>query len=330
MKKILLYVVIALVVIVGGGYAALVLKKPAMNPPSAMKVEATAERLQRGKYIFENVSDCGGCHSERNWDKFGAPVYDGRIGVGYAFPPELGLPGKVVAPNLTPDAETGLGSWSDGEKLRAVREGVSKDGRALFPFMPYTHFRKMSDEDAYSVVAYMNSLPPVKNRMPRTELNFPINLMIKFAPEPVTGQIRTPERTNRLKYGEYLVEMGGCAECHSQMEKGKVVKGKEFAGGTEFNFAGKLVRAANITPDEESGLGKWSEQRFVDKFKGFANMTYDNAPRMNQSNFTLMPWLSMSQLPEEDLRAIYTYLRTLKPVHNPVEVHPPLAPPPAQ
>lgn len=330
MKKILLYIVIALVVIVGGGYAALVLKKPATNSPSAMKVEATAERLQRGKYIFENVSDCGGCHSERNWEKFGAPVYDGRIGVGYAFPPELGLPGKVVAPNLTPDAETGLGSWSDGEKLRAIREGVSKDGRALFPFMPYTHFRKMSDEDAYSVVAYMNSLPPVKNRMPRTELNFPVNLMIKFAPEPVTGQIRTPERTNRLKYGEYLVELGGCAECHSQRERGKLIEGKEFAGGTEFNFAGKLVRTANITPDEETGLGKWSEQRFVDKFKGFANMTYDNAPRMNQSNFTLMPWLSMSQLPEADLRAIYTYLRTVKPVHNPVEVHPALAAPPAQ
>ncbi|QOY85511.1 c-type cytochrome [Paludibaculum fermentans] len=327
MKKVLLYVVIALVVIVGGGYAALVLKKPAMNPPSALKVEATAERLQRGKYVFEYVADCGGCHSERNWDKFAAPVYDGRAGVGFVFPPELGFPGKVVAPNLTPDAETGLGSWSDGEKLRAIREGVSKDGRALFAFMPYTHFRKMSDEDANSVVAYMNSLPPVKNRLPRTELNFPVNLMIKFAPQPVTTQVPVPDHSNRLKYGEYLVEMGGCTECHSQLEKGKAIEGKEFAGGHEFNLAGKLVRSANITPDEESGLGKWSEQRFVDKFKGFANMTYDNAPRMNQSNFTVMPWLPMSQIPEEDLRAIYTYLRTLKPVHNPVEVHPPLAPP---
>ncbi|WP_321473329.1 cytochrome c [uncultured Paludibaculum sp.] len=329
MKKVLLYVGVALVVIVGGGFAFLELKKPAMNTPSALKVEATADRLQRGKYIFENVSDCGGCHSERNWEKFGGPVYDGRVGVGFVFPPELGLPGKVVAPNLTPDPETGIGGWTDGEKLRAIREGVSKDGRALFPFMPYPHFRKMSDEDAYSVVAYMNSLQPVKNRLPKTELNFPIDLMIKFVPAPVVSPAPPPDRSNKLKYGEYLVEMGGCIECHTQMERGKMVAGKEFGGGTEFNFKGMLVRSANISPDPETGLGKWGEQRFVDKFKGFANMTYDNAPRMNQSNFTLMPWLPMSQLPEEDLRAIYAYLRTVKPVFNSIEVHPP-APPAAQ
>ncbi|MGC4048388.1 MAG: hypothetical protein QM757_01565 [Paludibaculum sp.] len=76
--------------------------------------------------------------------------------------------------------------------------------------MPYTHFRKMSDEDAYSVVACMNTLPPVKNRLPRTELNFPVDLMIKFSPEPgIDPRVRAPERTNRLKYGEYLVELGG-------------------------------------------------------------------------------------------------------------------------
>lgn len=326
MKKILLTVVIALVAIVGGGYAYLTFKQPAMQPPSAIKVEATAQRLERGKYIFEQVSDCGGCHSERNWEKFGGPVYDGRVGVGFVFPPELGFPGTVVAPNLTPDPETGLGSWTDGEKLRAIREGVSKDGHALFAFMPYEHFRKMSDEDAYSVVAYMDSLQPVKNRLPKTVMNFPVNLMIKFAPAAVTAPVSAPDRSNKLKYGEYLVEMGGCIGCHSPMERGSIVKGKEFGGGEEFNFRGMLVRSANISPDAETGLGKWSEQRFVDKFKGFANMTYDNAPPMNQSNFTLMPWLPMSQMPEEDLRAIYAYLRTVKPVFNSVETHPALAP----
>lgn len=326
MKKVLLVTAVALVAIVGGGYAYLTLKQPAMQAPSNIKIEATAQRLERGKYVFENLADCGGCHSERNWEKFGAPVYDGRVGVGFTFPAELGLPGKVTAPNLTPDPETGIGNWTDGEKLRAIREGVDKDGRALFPFMPYEHYRSMSDEDAYSVVAYLNSLLPVKNRLPKTEMNFPVNLMMKFAPAPVTAPVAAPDRSNKLKYGEYLVQMGGCIGCHSQMDKGKPIAGKEYGGGEEFHFNGMLVRAANITPDEETGLGKWSEQRFVDKFKGFGNMTYDNAPPMNQSNFTLMPWLSMSQLPEGDLRAIYAYLRTVKPVYNPVEVHPALAP----
>jgi mono/diheme cytochrome c family protein len=325
-KKVVL-ILVAVVLVAGAAYSALVLKQPAANSPSDIKVPMTAERIERGKYIFETLADCAGCHSERNWEKFSAPVYEGRAGVGQAFPKEMGLPGSVVAPNLTPDAETGLGNWTDGEKLRAIREGVSKDGRALFPFMPYTKYRDMSDEDAQSVVAYLNSLPPVKNRVARTQLDFPVKYLIKFAPAPVTQPVPPPDRNNKVKYGEYLVKVGGCIDCHSQLDKGEPVKGKEYAGGFEFVFPTNSVRSANITPDEESGIGKWSEDRFVAKFKGFANMTYENAPRMTQANFTLMPWLAVSQLPEQDLRAIYAYLRTVKPVHNPVEVHPPPAPP---
>lgn len=326
MKKAML-ILAAVVLVAGAAFAALVLKRPATQSPSGIKVPMTAERIERGKYIFEQLADCAGCHSERNWEKFSAPVYDGRAGVGGPFPKEMGLPGKVVAPNLTPDPETGLGNWTDGEKIRAIREGISKDGRALFAFMPYTKYRDMSDEDVQSVVAYLNSLPPVKNRLPRTELDFPVNHLNKFAPAPVTKRVAAPDRNNKLKYGEYLVKVAGCIDCHSQLDKGEPIAGKEYAGGFEFNFPANSVRSANITPDEETGLGKWSEDRFVAKFKGYANMTYDNAPRMTQVNFTLMPWMNMSQLSEQDLRAIYAFLRTVKPVHNPVEVHPAQAPP---
>ena len=90
----------------------------------------------------------------------------------------------------------------------------------------------------------------------------------------------------------------------------------------ELGFPGSIV-ARNITPNEETGLGKWSEERFLTRFQSNRNLSGDNAPPANQSNFTVMPWASFSHLKDEDLHAVYTYLRTLRPIYNPVEVHPP-------
>jgi len=89
------------------------------------------------------------------------------------------MPGMVVAANITPDRETGIGGWTDGEKIRAIREGVDRDGRVLFPMMPYGNYRLMSDEDVYAVVAYINSLPAVRNPLPATAIKFPVSLLIK-------------------------------------------------------------------------------------------------------------------------------------------------------
>jgi mono/diheme cytochrome c family protein len=309
----------------GGGIGYLLLAGPKMRPASQMKVEATPERLERGKYLFEKVCDCQGCHSPHDMTKFGMPVVPDKVGSGYEFPPELGLPGKVVAPNITSDPETGIGQWTDGEKIRAIREGIGRDGKPLFSFMPYQGFRKMSDEDVYSIVAYLGRLAPVKNRLPPTELDFPVSIFSKFDPAPVEAPVATPAKSDRLKYGGYLVTIGGCVDCHSQQDKGKPKAGLEYAGGFELRIKPYLVRSANITPDEETGIGKWTEERFLAKFKGYSNLNYENAPKSSQANFTLMPWYGLSQLQEDDLKAIYAHLRTLTPVRNPVEVHPPVA-----
>jgi mono/diheme cytochrome c family protein len=325
--KLAKYVLLPLVCVVGGGVLFLVLRKPAMAAARDIRVEITAERIARGKYIFENLADCQGCHSPRDIGKFGAPAMEGMTGAGWVFPDGIGMPGRIVASNLTPDPETGLGRWTDGEKIRAIREGVSRNGRALFPFMPYQKFSEMSDEDVYSVVAYMNTMRPVRNSLPKTELNFPLPLLIKGVPQPVDGVVKSPDPTNKLKYGEYLVNMAGCTGCHTRHERGEPVEGKEFAGGEAFAIAGFFTQTPNITPDEDSGIGKWDEQKFISKFRGYANMTPANAPKHTQANFTLMPWYGLSKLTDEDLSAIYAFLRTVKPVYNPVEVHPPVAPP---
>ena len=325
MKKMFLRsgLVAAAVIVFGIAYVAM--KGPEMRPAADVKVPMTAERIERGRYLFENVAHCTGCHSPRDWGKFAAPVVAATVGAGVEFPAELGLPGRIVATNLTPDPETGLGRWTDGEKIRAIREGVSRDGRALFPFMPYPALSKLSDEDVEAIVAYMNSLKPVRNALPQTKLDFPVSLMAKFAPKPVEGKVSAPDRSDKLAYGRYLVTIGDCAGCHTPKERGKDIEGKEYAGGMEFPIAGFLVRSANITPDEETGIGSWSEQRFVGQFKSHSEKSFETAPKAVQANFTLMGWMDYSRMEEDDLRAMYAYLKTLKPVHNPVEKHPPVA-----
>lgn len=322
-KKIILIVLLVIVGVPAAAIAYLYLRKPAQAPPSATKVAMTPERIARGKMIFQNIADCDGCHSQRDFSRVDGPVVESGRGRGNVMSALLtGLPGTVVAPNITPHPETGIGNWTDGEKIRAIRDGVNRDGRALFPMMPYEGYRKMSDEDVEAVVAYLNSLPPVKNPLPKTQLAFPVNLLIKGAPQPA-GSVPPPDHTDKVKHGEYLVTIGGCGDCHTPLDKGQPVPGKFLAGGQVFAATIGTVVTANITPDIETGIGKWSEEFFLKKFYDYKEYAANGPPKMpGPEAFTLMPWLGLCQLPPEDLGAIYAYLRTMKPVHNPVETHP--------
>lgn len=309
----------------GGTGAWIALATPKSRAAHDIRVESTPERIARGQYLFHHVADCVGCHSPRDASKFSMIPMPGKTGSGFVFPAELGFPGRVVGANITPDVETGIGAWTDGEKIRAIREGISRDGRALFAFMPFKQFARFSDEDIFSLVAYLNSLPPVKNPLPRTELRFPVSVFARFEPAPVLEPPQPPAPGDRVRYGEFLAGVAGCLECHSELKNGKPLPGREFAGGHEFAIGRFVVRSANLTPDDDSGIGKWSEERFVRRFRDYSSLTYESAPRTVQENFTVMPWFGFSQMKEEDLRAIYAYLRTLKPVYNPVVMHPQLA-----
>jgi len=303
--------VLTLAVATSGAVGYLYLSKPAMAPALDTRAQATPERLARGKYLF-NLADCDGCHSQRDFSRFDGPVVEGGRGAGSVFPAAMGLPGLVAPPNITPDRETGIGAWTDGEKIRAIREGVDRDGRALFPMMPYENFRHMADEDVISLVAYLNSLSPVKHSVPKTHLNFPVSLLIKSAPQPA-GHVNTRYRRNKVRYGKYLVTIAGCAECHTP----------SFSGGRKFVVApGVQVVSANISPDLETGIGRWSEQDFLDRIYQYKDYADRGSPRVGPESFTLMPWLNFSQLPREDLQAIYAYLRSRPPVHQAVETHP--------
>jgi mono/diheme cytochrome c family protein len=243
--------------------------------------------------------------------RFNGPVVESGRLAGVVFPKEMGLPGTVVAPNITPDGETGIGGWTDGEIIRAIREGVDRDGNTLFPMMPYKSFRKMSDEDVYSLVAYLRSIPPVKRRNPRTQVTFPVSLLIKDTPKPA-GKVAQPDLSSRRKRGEYLVAMAGCQGCHT----------RTLGGGERFSFPGVTVVSANISSDMHTGIGRLSEQDFVDKFAQYRDYAANGAPKVGLQAFTIMPWLNFCTLPDDDLRAIYDYLHSLPPVYKSVETHP--------
>lgn len=311
---------IALAAVAGLGAGYLFVRKPTSVPPPDIKVQISPERIARGQYLFA-LADCGGCHSPRDFTRFGGPEVAGMRGAGASFPPELGLPGEIHAPNITPDVETGLGAWTDGEKIRAIRDGVSRDGRALFPMMPYAGFRNMSDYDVESLVAYLNTLAPVKHHVPRSAVVFPVSLLIKSAPKPA-GPVAPPDRANRVEYGRYLVNLGGCMDCHTGENKGEPVPGMLLAGGRTFHVPGAAVRSANITPDGQTGIGRWSERDFIDRFHQYREYAAKGSPPSGPESFTLMPWLNLCQLPEDDLKAIYAFLKTQKPVYNAVETHP--------
>ena len=147
--------------------------------------ERTPERLARGKYLVEGVAACFDCHSE-------APAQF-KPGEAPAFA-ALGSGGVVInegdfvlaAPNITPDLQTGAGSWTDDQLARAIREGIGHDGRTLFPMMPYQDFKYLSDEDLASIVVHLRSLPPIHKKLPKTHIPFPLSRLINTAPEPLT------------------------------------------------------------------------------------------------------------------------------------------------
>ena len=309
------------IVFVGvAGASYMLLRKPATAAPLDVKVEMTPERIARGKYIF-TLSDCDGCHSGRDFSRFGGPVIPALKGAGVEFPKEMGMPGRIVSRNITTDVETGIGGWTDGEKIRAIREGISRDGTMLFPMMPYENFRKMSDEDVMSLVAYLNTLPPVRHKIAPSQIDFPVSGLVKSVPQPA-GLVPPPNRADRRHYGEYLVNLAGCGGCHTQTEKGDPKPGMAFAGGERFVFPGAVVVSANITPDPQTGIGRWKEQDFLDKFSQYREYAEKGAPPAGAENFTVMPWFNFSQLDTADLTAIYAVLRNQKPVYHIVDSHP--------
>jgi mono/diheme cytochrome c family protein len=269
------------------------------------KFEASPQRVARGRYLANSVMGCLDCHSEQDLQSPGDPPLVSKLGAGRPFPG--GFPGTVFTPNITPDPETGAGTWTDDQLGRAIREGIGYDGRTLFPLMPYENFRSMSDEDLASVVVYLRTLPAVRNPVPRTEITSPVKYLIRNAPQPVTAPVPPADLSNPVKRGEYLVRMASCANCHTLEERGQPRSNLAFAGGFEFREPSGSVSSANITPDA-TGISYYDENLFITAIRTGKVRARPLKP--------IMPWVVYGNMTDDDLKAVFAYLRTLKPVHH--------------
>jgi mono/diheme cytochrome c family protein len=311
--RIFLYVIGLLALILAIGITFSIGWRPILGarvrPLTDRNFDVTPARLARGKYLAEAVAGCLDCHTEHDWKAPGAALVAGREGAGGLFPGE-GFPGRIVAPNLTPDPETGAGKWTDDQLARAIREGISHDGRALFPLMPYPNFRQMSDEDLASVVVYIRSLPPVRNPLPTTEISSPVKYLIRSAPRPLNRPVAQPDLSTPEQRGKYLVTLASCEDCHTPAVNGQPEQDKAFAGGMQFKGPWGHIQSANITPDK-TGISYYDENRFIEALRTGSVMGRQLNP--------IMPWDSYRHMTDEDLKAIFAYLKTIKPVQNRVK-----------
>lgn len=319
----------ALVAVVAGAVVLYMARaRPVARPPSVERVESTPERVARGRYLAESVTGCVHCHSPRDWSRYAGPARPPPAG-GDCWGEAEKVPGRVCAPNLTPDPRTGLGDWTDGEIMRAIREGVDRRGRALFPVMPYQQYRHLSDADTRALVAWIRSLEPVRQQVPSRRLRFPVSYFITRLPRPLDGPVDGPDPGDPVERGEYLARVAGCRFCHTPVdEHEQPVAERAFAGGHEFTMEWGRVRAPNLTP-HSTGLGGRREENFLNLFRAFRDPSLAEL-RVTTGQNTVMPWHSLTGMTDEDLRAIWTYLQTVEPIPSLVDVWPEIDPPTMQ
>jgi mono/diheme cytochrome c family protein len=300
---------------------------PACNNADKGKEKETSETsstdslkkvIERGEYLVHNVAVCLDCHSERDPNVFSMPIKVGTEGGGppYTFGAGMGVPGEISPSNITPYK---LKDWSDDDILKAMTQGINKRGDTLFPLMPYHNYSRLAKDDLVAIIAYIRTLKPIERADGPKKLMIPAS-MFGPLPQNTLDQNKRPDPSDKVKYGEYLVTMASCSDCHTPMTQQGPDFSKMFAGGFNLKSDFVNVTTANITPDTATGIGSWTEEAFLAKFKANVEAAGKkvNPGKMN----TEMPWAAYGKMKEEDLKAIYAFLRTVKPISNKVEKWP--------
>ncbi len=281
------------------------------RPAPNLTAPRDSASLARGEYIFKYQAQCWGCHQSASDTGLASSSGGREFDLSTAGP---GF-GKWYSRNLTPDMETGLGGWTDGEIVQALREGIRKDRTPLFPIMPIDWYHDMADEDVLAVVAYLRTLPPLRNTVPEREPSFVAKALFTFGMigpmTPVTSPIVAPPRGITPEYGKYISSyVADCADCHTprNLENGQFYMDSLFAGSSfafGFEDGSPLVSyARNITPDVETGIGAWTEEQFLAAVTG--GMRPDGTALT-----THMPYAYYKFLEVDELRAMYAYLKTI-------------------
>ncbi|MES2940674.1 MAG: cytochrome c [Pseudomonadota bacterium] len=251
--------------------------------------------VERGRYLMQSVVACGNCHVQRG--ATGEPLFDKGLSGGMVFNEP---PFRAVASNITPDAETGIGKWTDAQLAKAIREGVRPDGSLIGPPMPIAFYRHMSDADVAAIVAYLRAQPAVRNAVQKSKYNIP--LPPNYG--PAVANVKSPAPADKRAYGRYLADIGHCMECHTPRDaRGGLVEAKTGAGGQAFSGPwGKSV-SRNLTP---TGLKDWTDAQIASAIR-------TGMDRGGQAYKPPMAFGFYKNISEADMAALIAYLRSLKP-----------------
>ncbi|MBI5279230.1 MAG: cytochrome c [Burkholderiales bacterium] len=254
-------------------------------------------KLERGKYLMDSVVACGNCHVPRGPQ--GQPLMDKGLSGGFVFEDKAF---RAVAPNITPDNETGIGRWTDAQLAKAIREGLRPDGSVIGPPMPIEFYRHLSDVDLAAIVAYLRAQPAVKNAVEKSKYNIP--LPPNYGPPVRSVKPLRPART--ASYGKYLVQIGHCMDCHTPRdEKGMLVMSKFGAGGQVIPGPWGQSISRNLTP-HANGLKDWTDEQI-------AKAVREGVDREGKPYKPPMAFGWYKNISDDDMTAIVKYLRTLKP-----------------
>ena len=292
-----------------------------IGPPSEVSVEITPERVALGKKLAEGIMACGACHTTGAFE--GDPRPDMYLAGDVVFSK---MEGKIAVPNITPDKETGIGDWTDGELIRAITKGLGRDNRLLVPLMPWADFgAALTREEVEALVAYLRTGPaPVRHMPEETDLTTFASLIMStgmvynmFAKEPFFSDYE-PRLGTPVERGERLAYLGMCVDCHAYFPKfpGAPKFGAPLAGGSVIAVPGRPdVICSNLTPDMETGIGGFSDEELYDAIKYGKRLR--PLPDTDMVRWPMMPRITHhTALTDEEIADLIAYFRAQPAVEH--------------
>lgn len=263
-----------------------------------------AELVARGEYLFHGPAHCSGCHTTI---EVGVAIKGGdRPAPSGGHVWKMGPIGTLYSPNITQDATTGVGKWTDEDLARVIKYGQRPDGTTSM-FMAFA-VGEIADDDIKALVSYMRTIPSVAKAVPRHEIGLLGALFLGGTPPRVNGAREAAPLAATIERGRYLAwGPGNCRGCHSEADGFNVKAGREFVGAdapmeSEIEGDTNSYLAPNLTPDPSGIAGKWTEEQFLQRFK--EGRTHKG---------TAMPWGNYQNLQEDDLKALWLYFKSLPP-----------------
>ena len=308
LRKILKWTGLLILVVIIGVAATTALRQHLTYEAPFPDIKASTDPvlIAKGRHIVMGPGHCLDCHSTApNKDSLLKAGIDPVLSGGMPFP----LPfGTIYTRNLTPDPETGIGSLTDAELARELRHGVKPNGEVMLPFMSA---QNMTDEELTAIISYLRSVKPVHNPVPDHDFNIMGRVVKAFLLKP-EGPKEEPRKSmvadTTATYGRHLVmSVANCNGCHTRRDGTGNYIGEPLAGETVFDDHGKpTVITPNLTPDPTSGhIARWSQELFINRFR--------MGKLVKESH---MPWEAYGRMTDDELKAIYNYLKTVKPVNT--------------